>query len=228
MPPDRDRVRARARQLSAQALAAGDATGWFEKLYAEAEAGVAVIPWADGLANPHLDQWADGVPGGLDGVGRDALVVGCGLGYDAEFLAARGFDVTAFDVAPTAIAGARRLYPDSAVRYVTADLLALPAAWTGAFDLVMEAYTLQPLYGQARARALEAVSGPVAPGGTLLVISLATLEEAPVRDPAMMPWPLTRAELDLAGGPLRAHRIEEFSTEENPPGPHWRAEFRRD
>jgi hypothetical protein len=44
----------------------------------------------------------------------------------------------------------------------------------------------------------------------------------------MMPWPLTRAELDLAGGPLRAHRIEEFSTEENPPGPHWRAEFRRD
>lgn len=228
MHPDRERVLARVRQLAAAAVAAGDATGWFEKLYAEAEAGVAVVPWADGLPNPHLVQWAGDGPGGLDGSGRRALVVGCGLGYDAEFLAGRGFDVTAFDVAPTAIAGARKLYPDSAVRYLTADLLALPAEWAGAFDLVLEAYTLQPLYGQARARALAAVSGPVAPGGTLLVIARATHEQDPVRDPATMPWPLTRAELDLAGGPLRARRIEEFSTDGNPPGPHWRAEFRRD
>jgi 2-polyprenyl-3-methyl-5-hydroxy-6-metoxy-1,4-benzoquinol methylase len=225
MPPDRDQVRARARQLAADA---GDATGWFEKLYAEAEAGVSVVPWADGLPNPHLVSWASGIPGGLNGAGRRALVIGCGLGYDAEFLAGHGFAVTAFDVAPTAIAAATKLYPDSTVHYLTADLLALPAAWTGAFDLVMEAYTLQPLYGRTRELALAAVSGPVAPGGTLLVISLATEEAAPVRDPAMMPWPLTRAELDQAGGPLRAQRIEEFTSDENPLGPHWRAEFRRD
>ena len=225
---DRDQLRARARQLSSEALAAGDATGWFERLYAEAEAGVSVVPWADGLPNPHLVTWSDGVRGGLDGTGRLALVVGCGLGCDAEFLAGRGFGVTAFDVAPTAIAGARRLYPGSAVRYVTADLLALPAEWAGAFDLVVEAYTVQPLYGPARAAALAALSGPVAPGGTLLVISLATEEEAPVRDPAMMPWPLTRAELDLAGGALRASRVSLFEARENPRGPHWLAEFRRD
>jgi SAM-dependent methyltransferase len=231
MHPDRDRVRARARQLSAEALAAGDATGWFEKLYAEAEAGVAAIPWADGLPNPHLVRWnvgADGLPGGLDGTGRRALVVGCGLGYDAEFLSGLGFAVTAFDLAPTAIAGARRLYPDSAVRYLTADLLAMPAAWAGAFDLVMEAYTVQPLYGQVRAAALAALSRPVAPGGTLLVISFATEEDAPVRDPAMMPWPLTRAELGLAGGPLSARRISLLPAGEDPRGPHWLAEFRRD
>jgi SAM-dependent methyltransferase len=229
MPPDsRDLVRARARALAAGAAAAGDATGWFETLYAEAQAGTSVIPWADGLPNAHLVRWADARPGDLDGDGRRALVVGCGFGYDAEFLAGRGFAVTGFDVAPTAIAGARRLYPDSAVRYLTADLLALPAAWAGAFDLVVEAYTLQPLYGPARERALAAVSGPVAPGGTLLVISLATDERNPVRDPAMMPWPLTRAELDLAGGPLHAHRVERLISQENPVGPHWRAEFWRD
>jgi SAM-dependent methyltransferase len=227
VPPDRDLIRARARQLSAQALAEGDATGWFERLYAEAAAGTTVIPWADGLPNPHLVRWAGSVPGGLDGTGRRALVVGCGFGYDAEFLARRGFDVTAFDLAPTAIAEARRLSPGSPVHYLTADLLALPADWAGAFDLVMEAYTLQPLYGEARARALAAVAEPVAPGGTLLVISLATSEQEPVRDPAMMPWPLTRAELERAGGTLRAHRIEEFVAAENPPGPHWLAEFRR-
>ena len=48
-----DKERARARQLSAESVAAGDATGWFERLYAEAEAGVSVVPWADGLPDPH-------------------------------------------------------------------------------------------------------------------------------------------------------------------------------
>ena len=221
-----DKERARARQLSAESVAAGDATGWFERLYAEAEAGVSVVPWADGLPDPQLVEWADGV--GLDGAGRRALVVGCGLGYDAEFLAGRGFAVTAFDLAPTAIAGARRLYPDSLVDYQTADLLDLPAAWAGAFDLVVEAYTVQPLYGPVRQRALAALHGPVAPGGSLLVLSRATDEDHPVRDPAMMPWPLTPAELALAGGPLRAHRIEKYVGGADPPRLWWRAEFRRD
>ena len=226
-----DSERARARQLSAESVAAGDATGWFERLYAEAEAGVSVVPWADGLPDPQLVEWADGAGldgAGLDGAGRRALVVGCGLGYDAEFLAGRGFAVTAFDLAPTAIAGARRLYPDSLVDYQTADLLDLPAAWAGGFDLVMEAYTVQPLYGPVRRRALAALHGPVAPGGSLLVLSRATEEDDPVRDPVMMPWPLTPAELALACGPLRAHRIEKYTDDQDPPRLRWRAEFRRD
>ena len=44
----------------------------------------------------------------------------------------------------------------------------------------------------------------------------------------MMPWPLTPAELALAGGPLRAHRIEKYADGEDPPRLRWRAEFRRD
>ncbi|HEY5399909.1 MAG TPA: class I SAM-dependent methyltransferase [Trebonia sp.] len=226
MHSDQERLRARARQLSAESVAAGDATGWFERLYAEAEAGVSAVPWADGLPDPNLVAWADAV--GLDGAGRRALVVGCGLGYDAEFLAGRGFEVTAFDLSPTAIAGAKRLYPDSGVTYLAADLLDLPAAWAGAFDLVMEAYTVQPLYGPVRSRALAALAGPVAPGGSLLVIARATEQDDPVRDPAMMPWPLTPAELAQAGGPLRVHRIEKYLDGEDPPRLRWRAEFRHD
>jgi 2-polyprenyl-3-methyl-5-hydroxy-6-metoxy-1,4-benzoquinol methylase len=207
-----DQERARARQLSAESVAAGNATGWFERLYAEAEAGVTVVPWADGRPDPNLVEWADRAgSAGSDGSGRRALVVGCGLGYDAEFLAGRGFAVTAFDLSPTAIAAANRLYPDSPVTYLAADLLDLPAAWAGGFDLVVEAYTIQPLYGPVRERALAALSGPVAPGGSLLVIARATDEDEPVRDPAMMPWPLTPAELTLAGGPLRIHRIEKYA-----------------
>jgi SAM-dependent methyltransferase len=223
---DEERARARARQLAAEAVAAGDATGWFEKLYAEAEAGGPVVPWADGEPNPNLLDWAEA--GGLDGAGRTALVPGCGLGYDAEFLASLGFKVTAFDVAPTAVAAARRENPGSTVRYVTADLLDLPADWAGAFDLVMEAYTVQPLWGQAREGALRALHGPVAPGGTLLVIARAPAEDEPERDPAAMPWPLTRREVELAGGPLLLVRLERFLDREDPPKLRWRAEFRRD
>jgi len=222
---DDEKARLRARELAATAAAEGDGTGWFEKLYSEAEAGVSTVPWADGTANPHLEKWlGDTGPG----AGRSALVVGCGLGYDAELLARRGFAVTAFDVAPTAVAAARRANPGSPVTYVTADLLRLPAEWSGAFDLVVEIYTLQPLYGETRARAIAAVHEPVAPGGTLLVIARATNEEDPVRDPAQMPWALTRRELAAAGGPLRTHEIEQFTDNENPPKLRWIAEFRRD
>jgi SAM-dependent methyltransferase len=213
----------RARQLAAQSIASGDATGWFERLYAEGEAGDAIVPWVQGVANETLAGWAAGKPGG----GRRALVVGCGTGEDAELLAGLGYAVTAFDIAPTGIAAARGRHPGSRVDYVVADLTALPARWAGAFDLVVEIYTIQPMYGPARERALRALREPVAPGGTLLVIGWATLEDDPVRDPAMMPWPLTRAELELARGPLAERRVEHFMGT-SPALPRWLAEFARD
>jgi SAM-dependent methyltransferase len=218
----------RARQLSAESVAGSDPTGWFERLYAEGVAGRAVVPWVLGVPNESLVEWAAGLPGaGLPGARRRALVVGCGTGEDAEFLAGLGFAVTAFDIAPTAIAAARRRHSPTAVDYLVADLTDLPAEWTGAFDLVVEVYTVQPLYGRVRDLALAALHRPVAPGGTLLVIAMATAEQDPVRDPRQMPWPLTRAEIGLAGEPLRVHRIEQF-TGQVPPLPRWRAEFRHD
>jgi len=215
----------RARQLSAESIAGGDQTGWFERLYTEGDAGESVVPWIQGTTNPVLADWA----AGLSGAGKRALVIGCGTGEDAEFLAGLGFTVTAFDLAPTAIATARRIHAGSAVTYEVADLLALPAAWAGAFDLVFEAYTVQPLFGPVRERALAALSGPVAPGGTLLVVAFATEEADPERSPAMMPWPLTRAEVDLAGGDLRTVSVElvPIGNEPFPHLPHWRGEFRR-
>src|SRR5215469_13142538 len=224
-----DRVRRRARQLAAQAAASGDPAGWFETLYAEARAGRAVVPWDDGQPNPHLSQWARTAAGrGVAGPGRRALVVGCGVGEDPEFLARLGCQVTAFDVSPTAVAEARRRFPRSPVDYQVADLLAPPAGWRGAFDLVAEIYTVQALYGPARAAAIRALPGLVAPGGTLLVIARATDDRDPVRDPALMPWPLTRRELEaMAADTLTARSVEKFLDDEDPPKLRWRAEFTR-
>ena len=225
-----DLVRRRARQLAADAAAAGDPAGWFETLYAEAQAGTAVVPWDDQQANPHLTEWAAAAAArGVAGPGRRALVVGCGVSEDPVFLAGLGCEVTAFDVSPTAVAEARRRFAGTPVTFRVADLLAPPPEWSGAFDLVAELYTVQALYGPAREAAIRALPGLVAPGGTLLVIARATDETDPVRDPAMMPWPLTRSELAaLAGSHLTVRSVEQFLDGEDPPRLRWRAEFGRD
>ena len=51
--------RKRARTLAAEAVAAGDPLAWFERLYREADAGTAIVPWADLHPNPHLLTWLD-------------------------------------------------------------------------------------------------------------------------------------------------------------------------
>src|SRR5689334_8303370 len=134
MTDPHDEMRRLAAQSSDQ-----DPTGWFEQLYRHARSGDAVIPWDRGGANPLLEQWT--AQHGLDGTGRTAMTVGCGLGFDAEHLAALGFRTTAFDVSPTAVETARERHPDSQVEYTIADLLDLPAEWTGAFDFVFESLT---------------------------------------------------------------------------------------
>src|SRR5215469_7012625 len=222
---DQDALRARAGKLAAESAAGSDATSWFELLYQAAARGEATIPWARLAPNAHLVQWARARS--LRGVGRTALVVGCGFGDDAEFVASLGFSVVAFDISPTAIDRARSRFPGSSVDYTPGDLLNPPASWRGAFDLVVEIYTVQPLHGSARRTALSTLPRFVAPGCTLLIIAHATEQSAPKRDPASFPWPLTRAEIDSATGLLHPVTIELLRNDENPPTLRWRAEFNR-
>jgi len=185
------------RALAAASVSAGKPTAWFEALYREAGGDATQVPWADLRPNDALAAWTSR-PAALDGV-RTAVVVGCGLGHDAEHLAARGLDVTAFDVSPTAIDWCRRLHPSSRVRYVVADLLALPSPLVGAFDLVVEVYTLQALPSAIRGAAAAAVRSLMGPRGRLFVFARMRDDGpgAPPFDEATMgpPWPLGRREL---------------------------------
>lgn len=79
--------RALARRLAADAVSNGKPLEWFETLYREAGGDASVIPWADMRVNPNLAAWLERE--GVDGTGGRALVVGCGLGDDAEALAFR-------------------------------------------------------------------------------------------------------------------------------------------
>jgi SAM-dependent methyltransferase len=200
-----------------------DPTGWFERLYAAAEQGDATIPWDRAGPNPVLVRWAQ--ERGLEGAGRRALVVGSGLGGDAEFIAQLGFDTVAFDVSPTAVKLARERFPGSRVEYVVADLFDAPQEWREAFDLVVESLTAQSLPDPPRRDAIAAIGGMVAPAGTLIVNAAIHGDHDFGDGP---PWPLTRAEVEaFASGGLRAVAIE--IVEAATPGERrWRAEFTRD
>jgi SAM-dependent methyltransferase len=216
--PDPER---RARELAAAARSAGNATGWFEQLYAAAEAGDAVVPWDRGSPHRLLVQWAE--QRGITGGGRRALVVGSGLGDDAEYVAGLGFRTVGFDISASAIRAARRRYPDSRVTYAVADLLAPPAGWHQAFDLVVESLTLQSLPDPPRRDAIAQVGQLVAPGGTLIINARARDEDDDPGDGP--PWTLTRSEIDaIADSGLQPVRIEDIR---EPDSRRWRAEFRR-
>ncbi|MDJ0568958.1 MAG: methyltransferase domain-containing protein [Pleurocapsa sp. MO_192.B19] len=113
----------KVKSLASEAINQQNPSGWFESLYAEAEGDSAQVPWAKNKAHPYLQNWLETYQPRANG--KSALVIGCGLGDDAETLASLGYQVTAFDIAPTAIAWCKQRFPDSSVTYLVADLLAL-------------------------------------------------------------------------------------------------------
>jgi SAM-dependent methyltransferase len=191
----------------------------FEAIYAGAEAGGARPPWDHGAPRPQLVEWVEAHD--LAGHGREALVVGCGYGADAELLQHLGFRTTGFDFAPTAIAGARQKYPDTGVTYLVADVLDLPRDWVGRFDLVVESLTVQSMPPEQHTLAARSIAALVAPKGTLLVLATTREDGSEVQGP---PWPLTRAEVEtFAHGDLVLRRLERIES-----GAWWRAELARE
>ncbi|MEV6368048.1 class I SAM-dependent methyltransferase [Micromonospora musae] len=98
-----------------------------------------------------------------------ALDAGCGVGAEAIWLAARGWRVTAVDIAPEALALAAEHAATSAlagdVRWIEADL----TVWApeARFDLVTTHYA-HPAMPQLAF--YDRISAWVAPGGTLLIV----------------------------------------------------------
>lgn len=215
---DRDQIR----QMAADSIANGQPTEWFERLYTVAGSDAEIVPWADEQPNPHLLSWsgdAHGVPNG-----GTALVVGCGLGDDAEELTRRGFQTTAFDISGSAIVWACRRFPNSSVDYVTADLFEPPAEWRAGFDFVFECYTVQALPLSLRAQAIAAIGELVRPDGYLLLVMRGRDASD---DPGDLPWPITKEDLE----PLSAHfetcSFEDFEDGEDPPIRRFRTLLRR-
>lgn len=177
------------------------------------------MPWAQGVAHPYLIDWLDEPP--LTVPGRRAVVVGCGFGDDASELARRGFEVTAFDVAPSAVDAARRR-GDPRVDWQVADLLDLPDAWRGGFDLVVEVRTVQSLPGVVRDAAMSAIGTLAAPSGVVVVIGLVVADAEVAEHWHGPPWPQAPSELAT----YRAGGLERVSLEHRPVDEHGLIEIR--
>ena len=210
------------RSRAGELAGGGNPLGWFETFYQEAGDDLSKIPWADGRPNPLLFDTVDRLA--LSG-GR-ALKVGCGLGEDAEALAERGFRTAAFDISERAVELCRSRFPDSPVEYRVENLLNLPAEWTGAFDLVVEVYTLQVLPESLRRLALPALARTLAPGGRLVVLCRAREPDEAIDG---FPWPLTASELTPFTEELGlvCDSFEDLVDDEDPPVRRFRAVYRR-
>jgi 2-polyprenyl-3-methyl-5-hydroxy-6-metoxy-1,4-benzoquinol methylase len=185
--------------------------GWFEDVYASAGGDELIIPWASLSPNSFMRDWLDEHPFPR---GKKALVVGCGLGDDAEDLDRRGFKVTAFDISPTAIQWSRKRFPKSRVSYETVDLFKAPDSWKKSYDFVWEAYTLQSLQSPLREKAIEAMAGWVAVKGILLAVTRGKENEEAPEGP---PWPLTMKQMELFS--LSGLKIREFKDFKDPDAP---------
>jgi SAM-dependent methyltransferase len=182
----------------------------FEEMYAAAGDDLGAVPWANLKPFPPLVEWLGERGAGLSG---RALVVGAGYGDDAAELARRGFEVTAFDLSPTAVGRARERFPEGGVDFRVEDLFALPTEWSGHFDLVVEIRTLQSLPIETRRDAAAAIAGTVAPGGRLWLFALGRDEH---RRGETRPWPVTPEELavlEAAGLAWESRREDLFDAD---------------
>ncbi|WP_146201700.1 class I SAM-dependent methyltransferase [Sediminitomix flava] len=142
---------------------------WFEKLYSESSEEGEGVPWANMDTHPLFKSWISENP--ISGIGKTALVVGCGMGDDAIELENAGFEVTAFDVSQTAIDFCKKRFPNSSVNFVQADLLEGVSEWHHKFDFVLEIFTIQALPPKYEDTLIQNVSDFVAKEGQLLVIT---------------------------------------------------------
>ncbi|XZF61022.1 MAG: class I SAM-dependent methyltransferase [Gloeotrichia echinulata DVL01] len=216
--------RIKARNLAQQYTEAGKPTEWFEILYSQAKGDDTKIPWADMTPNPNLVQWLD--EHNIQGQGKTALIIGCGLGDDAEELYQRGFNVTAFDISPSAIEWCKNRFPHSYINYIVADLLNPPAEWNQAFDFILESYTLQSLPPSLSSQAISLIADFIAPEGILLIICRG-------RDIAdelgTVPYPLIKDDvMKFVDTGLSLINFEDYlDNHESPPARRFRAVFQK-
>jgi hypothetical protein len=215
-------ARTKLLKLSEAAEVDGEPLRWFEELYAGAGRDPDEIPWAKMEANPKMVEWFAGRPD----ITGCALVVGCGLGDDAEWLSAAGFDVTAFDLSQSSIDWCHERFPQSSVNYCVGDLIEPTDEWLGAYDLVVEIHILQAIPDSMRDAAAFNLPKLLNNDGYLLCIGRLLTERIP--DEPSPPWPLTRVWLNSRFRALKQLSFLSFVNEDTPTIDRYVAAWNRD
>jgi SAM-dependent methyltransferase len=143
------------------------------------------------------------------------LEVACGTGTNAVHLAAAGFEVTAVDVSPTALARARRRAAEAGVtvRFIQADVFNLPALGEP-FPFILDVGGYHALRRIDEARLVSIYERLLAPGGRILILA------GNAREP-MSPGPPTVSEPEIHAafdGVFDIVQLREFRFDSTPDG----------
>jgi SAM-dependent methyltransferase len=136
--------------------------------------------WDAAYRNGQTPEWETGrvcsalervLAAGDLGSGGRVLELGCGAGMNAIALAERGFDVTAVDIAPTALTMAeeRARQAGVSVRWILADVTRLPNL--GTFDLLFDRGCYHNVREIGLAAFLDGVSRSSHPGSEFLLMA---------------------------------------------------------
>lgn len=143
----------------------GQMPGWSE---AYEELGD-LVPWVSkqGVDHPH-PVVVEAADAGFGVRGR-VLEMGCGYGSNAAFLASRGAEVVAYDVAERAIERARELFGARlGCTFICANAFHIDEL-PGSFDFVVDSWCLHHIPGHLTGLYVDTLTRLLRPGGELLV-----------------------------------------------------------
>jgi len=134
---------------------------YWSKLYQTNEAG-----WDKGRCAPPIARL---LAEGFLSVGAHVSVIGCGPGHEAFEAARLGFEVTAIDFAPEAIAAVRAMAAERQLNLhaAQADIFDLAQRWPGHFDAIIEHTCLCAIDPARREEYTQAIAGALKPSGLL-------------------------------------------------------------
>ncbi|MEP6935034.1 MAG: hypothetical protein ABI988_14010 [Nitrospirota bacterium] len=126
-------------------------------------------------------------------VGGRALVPICGRRHEVALAVEHGLDATGLDIASTAVAEARTLYPHLAERFVTGSLFDPPEEMRGTYDVVLEHTCMSGLPPTLRVDYRRGIDLTLRRGGLLIGVGFIN----PTLDPGKEgpPFPFSLANL---------------------------------
>jgi SAM-dependent methyltransferase len=146
------------------------------------------VLWDKGAPAPAMKQYL-----ARHAVRGCALVPGCGRGHEVALAVEHGLDATGLDIAPTAVAEARALYPHLSERFVMGSLFDPPEEMRGAYDVVLEHTCMSGLPPMLRANYRRGIDLTLRRGGLLIGVWFIN----PALDPGKEgpPFPFSVADL---------------------------------